>query len=223
MRVVGENMRIKYLGHAAFIIGEILVDPFNVDIGSENIRAIAVTHAHGDHVGEAIRIAKERRVPVVAIYELATYLSKKGVEVIGMNLGGSVRLGDYSLSMVPAVHSSGIIEEDNILCGGAAVGYVISKDGKTVYHAGDTMVFGDMKIIGDLFRVDVALLPIGGLYTMDIKQAVVASKLIRPQYVIPMHYRTWPVIEADPEELKRSLEGEGIRVLILRPGDEFYF
>ncbi len=220
-------MRIRYLGHSAFLIGEVLVDPFITGNplypgkGYEEAKVIAVTHGHGDHLGDAAKIAKEKGIPVVAIYEIAMYLSKKGVDVIGMNFGGTASVEGYNITMVPAVHSSGITEDDFTHSGGQAAGYIISKDGKSVYHAGDTMIFGDMKLIGDLFKIDVALLPIGGFYTMDTKQAVLAAKMLRPKYVIPMHYNTWPPIQANPEDMRPALKEEGIELIVLKPGEEF--
>ncbi|HHE75780.1 MAG TPA: metal-dependent hydrolase, partial [Candidatus Aciduliprofundum boonei] len=127
------------------------------------------------------------------------------------------------ISMVPALHSSGISESKFSHDGGLPAGFVIELNGKKVYHAGDTGLFGDMKLIGGIYHPDVALLPVGGLFTMDTKLATIAAKWIRPKFVIPMHYSTWPPIKANPEEMREELEKEGIKLLVLKPGESFQF
>ena len=123
--------------------------------------------------------------------------------------------------MVPALHSSGITESNFTHSGGVPAGFIIQMDGVTVYHAGDTGIFGDMKLIGEIYKPDVALLPVGGLFTMDTKLAVKAAELIKPKYVIPMHYNTWPPITANPEEMREPLENMGIKLVVLKPGESF--
>ncbi len=226
-------MKITWLGHSAFVIEEgkkVLVDPFitgnelaPVKPDEVECDIIAVTHGHGDHLGDAIFIGKRKNVPIVAIYELAEYINSKGANAIGMNFGGTLDYEGVKLSMVPALHSSGITESNFNHDGGLPAGFVIEINGKKVYHAGDTGLFGDMKLIGEIYRPDVVLLPVGGLFTMDTKLATIAAKWIRPKYVIPMHYNTWPPIQANPEEMRDELEKEGIKLVVLKPGESFEF
>ena len=224
-------MKIRWLGHSAFLLEgtkNVLIDPFIT--GNEkspvkpddiNCDIIAVTHGHGDHLGDAVFISKRKNVPVVAIYELAEYISSKGANAVGMNFGGTYTYEGVEITMVPALHSAGITEANFTHNGGLPAGFIIHMDGKTVYHAGDTGLFGDMKIIGELYKPDVALLPVGGLFTMDPKLAVIAAKWIKPKVVIPMHYNTWPPIKQNPEKMRAPLEKEGIKLVILKPGEFF--
>jgi len=226
-------MKITWLGHSAFVIEDgkkVLVDPFITGNDASPVKPddvecdlIAVTHGHGDHLGDAIFIGKRKNVPIVAIYELAEYINSKGANGIGMNFGGTLDYEGIKISMVPALHSSGISESKFSHDGGLPAGFVIELNGKKVYHAGDTGLFGDMKLIGEIYHPDVALLPVGGLFTMDTKLATIAAKWIRPKFVIPMHYGTWPLIKANPEEMREELEKEGIKLLILKPGESFQF
>lgn len=215
-------MKITYFGHACFLIDDILIDPFITGnplapVKPEEIkcRVICVTHGHADHLGDAVKISKENNAPIIAIFELAEYLNKKGVKTVGLNLGGSVEIEGVKITQVKAEHSSTILEK-NFIPVGVACGYLIEKD-KKVYHAGDTSLFYDMKLIGET-GIDVALLPIGGTYTMDIRQAVKACELIKPKVAIPMHYNTFPVIKTDPKEFK---EKAPCKVIILKPGESW--
>ncbi len=224
-------MKITWLGHSAFLIEgskKVLIDPFITGNDKAPVKPddvdcdiIAVTHGHGDHLGDAIFISKRKNVPIVAIYELAEYINSKGATAIGMNFSGTYEHEGVKLTMVPALHSSGITEAEFTHSGGLPAGFIIEMDGKTVYHAGDTGLFGDMKIIGELYTPDVALLPVGGLFTMDTRLATIAAKWLKPKVVIPMHYNTWPPIEADPEEMRDDLEREGIDLVILEPGQSY--
>ena len=224
-------MKITWLGHSAFLIEgskKVLVDPFITGNDKAPVKPddvdcdiIAVTHGHGDHLGDAIFISKRKNVPVVAIYELAEYINSKGATAIGMNFSGTYEHEGVKLTMVPALHSSGITESEFMHSGGLPAGFIIEMDGKTVYHAGDTGLFGDMKIIGELYTPDVSLLPVGGLFTMDTRLATIAAKWLKPKVVIPMHYNTWPPIEANPEDMRDDLEREGIDLVILEPGQSY--
>jgi L-ascorbate metabolism protein UlaG (beta-lactamase superfamily) len=227
-------MKITWLGHSAFLIEEngkkVLVDPFISGNDSAPVKPddidcdiIAVTHGHGDHLGDAIFISKRKNIPIVAIYELAEYISSKGANAVGMNFSGTYEHDGIKLTMVPALHSAGISEAGFSHDGGLPAGFIIEINGKKVYHAGDTGLFGDMKIIGEIYKPDVALLPVGGLFTMDTKLATIAAKWLKPKYVIPMHYNTWPPIKANPEEMRDELEKEGIKLIVLKPGESFSF
>lgn len=214
------------MGHAAFEIvlsgRRLLVDPWLTnplspvkleELGSVDF--IVVTHDHGDHAGEAAEIL--RRNPgckLVAVYETAERISKeaRSGQVIGANIGGTVKLGEIEVVLVPAVHSSST--------GSPAGAVIIGREG-AVYHAGDTGLTMDMKLVGELYSPRVALLPIGGHFTMGPREAAKAVELIQPEVAVPMHYGTFPVLWGMPEEFKRLVEEMGLktRVVVLKPGE----
>ncbi len=180
---------------------------------------ICVTHGHGDHLGDAVQIARRTGAVVASILEMSNYLERTGVKAVGFNLGGTVRIRNTSITMVPAFHSSSIGAPGLEFSAAMPVGMVIDS-GKTVYHAGDTCVFGDMKLIGEMYKPDVALLPIGGFFTMDPKQAAMAVKLLKPKIVVPMHYNTWPPIAQDPKEFAKLVQKSSkTKVVVLKPGE----
>jgi L-ascorbate metabolism protein UlaG (beta-lactamase superfamily) len=156
------------------------------------------------------------------MYELAMYLAGKGVtRTIGMNLGGTVRLDDVAATMVEAKHSSGAQDEDGTHYVGVAAGYVLTvDDGIVLYHAGDTAVFGDMKLIRELYRPKVAMLPIGGHFTMGPKEAALAVRLLEPEIILPIHFGTVPQLKGTPQELA-ALVGAGVQVVPWTPGEEY--
>lgn len=221
--------KIIFLGHAAFKIeteeAKILIDPFLTGNPLAPIKAsdikdcdiVLVTHDHGDHVGDTVDICKRTGATLVAIYDLAVYLQEQGVEKVeGMNIGGTTDIKGVKITMVKAFHSA---------TRGSPVGFVIHVPGASIYHAGDTQVFGDMKIIGELYKPDYALLPISGYYTMGPEEAALATEFLKPKIVIPMHYNTFPVIRQDPNrfaELVKQRTPE-VRVVILKPGEEIEF
>ncbi len=214
-------MQLTWLGHACVLLTgskKVLVDPF-IEGGSVLFTEpdiVAVTHGHEDHFGETVALGKK----TIAINEIAKYLKKKGLPVEGMNIGGTIIVDGVSFTMTPAVHSSWI-EEAGIGCyGGTAAGFVIGIDGLKIYHAGDTALFSDMKLIGDLYHPDIALLPIGGRFTMGISEAMIAANFIGAKTVIPIHYNTWDKIIADPLVFKEAIERTtDIRVNVLQPGE----
>ncbi|MDP8011401.1 MAG: metal-dependent hydrolase [Thermoplasmata archaeon] len=220
-------MKITWFGHSAVMIEDkykILIDPFiegnpatNVNKDDLKPDLILVTHGHGDHLGNAIEIAKKNDVPVIAIYELAEYLSSKGVNSIGMNFSGTFDFNGIKITMVYALHTAGISEDNFQHSGGLPCGYIINGS-KSLYHAGDTGLFGDMELIGKIYHPEISMLPIGGFFTMGIKEAVYASKLLKSKYIIPIHYNTFDVIKQDPEDLKRDLKGIA-DVIIFKPGE----
>jgi len=201
-------MDITWYGHSCFLIsgntGTVLIDPFITGnpaalCSADDLTpdAVLVTHGHGDHLGDAIPIAKKSGAIIIAPYELALYCESRGASVHPMHIGGSFDFEFGSVKLTIAHHGS--MTPDGIYTGNPC-GFLIRMDGKTLYHAGDTGLFYDMKLIGELNPIDVAMLPIGGNFTMDIKDAVHAVKLLRPAQVIPMHYNTFDVIQADAEE-----------------------
>ena len=213
-------MDLTFLGHACVLLSgkkSVLVDPF-IPEGKlpADIDLVAVTHGHADHLGEAARLSR----PTVAINEVAKYLKDQGVPAEGMNHGGTITIDGVSFRMTPAIHSSWIEEAGPGYNGGGSAGFVIGMEGVSVYHAGDTALFSDMKLIGELYHPDVALLPIGGRYTMAPEEAMIAARFIGAPLVIPIHYNTWPPIVQDPSAFKQALERTtDCRVCILAPGE----
>ncbi|MCM3627108.1 metal-dependent hydrolase [Paenibacillus glycanilyticus] len=186
------------------------------------VNSVLLTHAHMDHILDAEPIARANNAPVVAIVELATYMSWKGLETIGMNIGGTVDLGFAKAKMIQAFHSSGITiaEEQRIIYGGMPAGYIITVDGKTILHAGDTALFGDMKMIGDRHNIDVALIPIGDHFTMGPEDALQAAEWFNAKLTIPVHYNSFPVIRQDAEAFVQALEAKGLKGQLLEPGQK---
>ncbi len=182
----------------------------------EGLDALLISHGHGDHVHDAVPIADATSARVVAIFEIAHWLLGKGVpeeRVVAMNKGGTVDLGGLSATMVRAEHSCGISEGDQILYGGEACGFVLTlEDGRRVYHAGDTAIFGDMRLIADLWHPEVAVLPIGGHFTMDPEQAAYACGLLGVRAVVPGHHATFPALRGTPDDLRRALATRGLHV-----------
>ncbi len=219
---------IKYLGHAAFEIdldGKIiLVDPWISNPRSplksidelKKVDYIVVTHDHGDHLGEAVDISKKFGAPIIATFELANDLSRKGAKTIGANIGGPIKAGDILFILVQATHSSTL---------GAPTGVIIRGKEKTIYHAGDTGIFSEMELFGEMYKINIALLPIGGHFTMGPYEAAWAIKMLKPDVVIPMHYQTFPVISGSPEELKSYLKEMKVdtQLVVLKPGEVYNF
>ncbi len=181
-----------------------------------------LTHGHGDHISDAAPVAKKYDSTVVAIYELADYIAGQGVtKTMGMNLGGSAVLNDVTATMVDAKHSAGAADEKGTHYVGVAAGFVLTVAAGTVlYHAGDTSVFGDMQLIRELYQPSVVMLPIGGYYTMDPKEAAVACRLLAPETVLPIHWGTFPPLTGTPAQLA-ALVGTSVKVVDWKPGDEF--
>jgi len=220
-------MKLRYLGHSAFLITtneglDILIDPYLdrnplAPIKSTQIKAdyIVLTHAHGDHLGDALHIAKMGATTFICVSELASLISKRGHKVHAMQIGGAFNFPFGRLKLVPAMHGSMTPEGQY---GGLAAGVLMQIDGKTIYHSGDTGIFGDMQLIGQMNHIDIALLPIGGNYTMDATDALWALDLLLPDLTIPMHYNTFEVIQADAEGFARQAAIKGYKVRVLQPG-----
>ncbi len=227
--------RVTWLGHSTMLVQtakgtSILIDPF---IGGNpsypksfslpsKIQYVLLTHGHGDHISDAVPIATKHGSTVVAIYELAAYIGGKGVaNTIGMNLGGTVQLGDVAATMVEAKHSSAAQDENGVHEVGIATGFVLTvEDGTVLYHSGDTAVFGDMALIRELYWPKVIMIPIGGHYTMGPKEAALAVKLLGPQVVLPMHFGTFPPLKGTPDQLE-SLIDPSVKVVHWKPGEQF--
>jgi L-ascorbate metabolism protein UlaG (beta-lactamase superfamily) len=227
--------KVTWLGHAAFLIQSpegtrVALDPFiehnpkfpkGFDYGKVDV--IAATHGHSDHFGEdGIHLAKKTKATVVGIYELGLYAGSHGIEkTSGMNKGGAQKVAGVEFRMVAADHSAGAAAGGGVAYTGEPCGYVMTfEDGFRIYHAGDTNVFSDMALIGELYAPDLALLPIGDFYTMGPREAAKACELLRAPRVIPMHWGTFPVLVGTPAALRRELKGRGVEteVVELAPG-----
>ncbi|MDE2572869.1 MAG: metal-dependent hydrolase [bacterium] len=227
---------ITFLGHAAFAIKSprgkrIVIDPWlqanpAVPEALKRIEApdyVLITHGHFDHLGDSVEIARAHPKAVfVCNFEISVWLGAQGIpeaNLIGMNTGGTLDLDGIKVSMVHADHSCGILDGGKIVYGGDPCGYVVVfENGFTLYHAGDTNVFSDMSLIRDLYHPEVALLPIGGHYTMGPREAAKACEYLQAPTVIAMHHHTFPALTGSPEELAR-LVGERCKVLGPKPGD----
>jgi L-ascorbate metabolism protein UlaG (beta-lactamase superfamily) len=225
------GIKLTWLGHATFRIETpggkiILIDPWVMNNPMcpekektlKHVDVMLCTHAHGDHIGDAVEIGTKHRPSTIGIYELCAWLDKKGVpNLTSMNKGGTFKVADIKVTMVHADHSCGIQDGDQILYGGEAVGYVIEfENGLKIYHAGDTNVFGDMKVIHDLYAPDIAMLPIGDHFTMSPREAAYACNLLQAKTVIPMHFGTFPVLTGRPGELQKLVAD--VDVMEMKPG-----
>jgi L-ascorbate metabolism protein UlaG (beta-lactamase superfamily) len=230
-----KGTRVTWLGHATVMVQtargtNILIDPFIAHnprypkdfVLPEKIHYILLTHGHDDHIADVVPVAAKHASTVVAIYELAAWVAAKGVaSTIGMNLGGTVRLSDVAATMVEAKHSSGAQDEQGTHYVGVAAGFVLTiDDGPVLYHAGDTAVFGDMKLIGELYRPEVAMLPIGGHFTMGPKEAASAICLLGVKSILPIHFGTFPPLTGTPEQLAALVDAK-VQVVPWLPGESF--
>lgn len=229
-----QKLSITWLGHATFLLQSpggkrVLFDPWVTGNPSSPESAkklgaldlMLITHGHGDHTGDAVSIGRSSGAHVVAPYEVSIWLQQKGLQnVTGMNPGGTLKALGLSITMVPAVHSSSVEEDGKIIYLGVATGYVVRfEDGLTIYFAGDTSVFGDMRLIGEMYAPTIAFLPIGDLYTMGPEQAAKACELVGVKQVVPMHYGTFPALTGTPAKLRELVEPRGVQVLELKPGE----
>ncbi|RKX55967.1 MAG: metal-dependent hydrolase [Thermodesulfobacteriota bacterium] len=225
-------MKITFYGHSCFKIvteegKKILIDPWisnplapkNVDFGPYDF--ILITHAHGDHLGDVLKLARTAVTEVIAIHEIQQYLLKHGIpKATGMNIGGTYRVNNLKFTMVPALHSSSFPDGGY---GGDACGFIITlENGISIYHTGDTGLFYDMKLIEELYSPKITFLPIGDHYVMGPKEAAKACELLKPKIVIPMHYATFPILTGDIESFEKELKNYDVSVTVipLKPGEE---
>ena len=220
-------MQLNFYGHACWSITHneitLFFDPFITDnpanktFKAEDLSAnyILVSHAHSDHIGDTASIAKRCKSTVISTAEVCYKLAEDGCKTHAMHIGGKYSFEFGYVRVTPAFHGSGI-------AGGHACGFIVNFYGKTFYFAGDTSLFGDMKLLGELEQIDYAMLPIGSNYTMGPDDAVIAAKLLNAKTILPMHYNTWPVIDQDPELYKKEVLDKGYakNVVILQSGDK---
>ncbi len=228
------RLAFTWLGHATFLFRSpggkrILTDPWVTTnpltpAAAKKIDAldlILVTHGHGDHTEDLVSIARATGAPIVSTYEIALWLEAKGLHhTAPMGHGGTQTVAGVAVTMVEAVHTNSVIEDGKVLALGRAAGYVVRfEDGLTIYFAGDTALFGDMRLIRDLYHPAIAFLPIGDHFTMGPEAAAVAVDLLGVRQVVPMHYGTFPVLTGTPAALRALVEPKGVDVLELRPGE----
>ena len=229
-----KGTRVTWLGHATVLVQllngvNLLIDPFieynpkypKGFVLPEKIDYVLLTHAHTDHTADTIPVAQKYGSTVIAMVELADYYARRGVTpTVGMNLGGTTQLPGVAVTLVEAKHSSSLEEGDQTFYGGLAAGLVLTiEDGPVLYHAGDTTVFRDMELIRELYAPDVAMLPIGGHYTMGPTEAALAVHYLQPQLILPLHWGTFAVLTGTPQELAK-LVNDPATVALVAPGDE---
>lgn len=222
-------MKLSYHGHSIVKIETnghtILIDPFitgnertDLVVENEKPNVILLTHGHNDHVGDTVALAKASNALVVAPNELAVYLGFQGLHTHGMNIGGAHEFDFGTVKFTKAFHSSSYQTEDNeFIYTGMPAGILFTAENKTIYHAGDTALFGDMKLIGDRHPIDVAFLPIGDNFTMGPADAAYAVELLNPKLTVPVHFNTFPPIQQDPLHFKNLVENHEVK--IMTPGD----
>ena len=220
--------KVTFLGHSCVAIEhgdhKLIIDPFITDnpvspTEPEKIKVgwVLLTHGHGDHVGDAVAIAKRNKATVIASFELANLVGAEGVEVHPMHIGGSHAF-DFGRVKLTIAHHGGGYGPDASRYTGPPVGFLVTIGGKVIYHPGDTGLFYDMKLIGEMNKIDLAFLPIGDNFTMGIDDAVKAAEFLQAKQIVPFHYDTWPLIEANPDDFAKRITGS--EVIILKPGDD---
>jgi L-ascorbate metabolism protein UlaG (beta-lactamase superfamily) len=227
--------KLQYFGHSAFSITTpgrevALIDPWittnpvcpEAAKKLDRVDVIFLTHGHADHMGDMLALAKEFKPKMVATFESYKWLDSKktGGEAVPINKGGTQKVGDFEATLTHAFHSNSI-DDGEVVYGGEAGGFVIKlPGGLSIYHAGDTNVFGDMKLIREIYKPDLACLPIGDIFTMGPREAAVATRLLGVKYVVPMHYKTFPMLTGTPEALREAAKDiEGLEVLAMKPGE----
>ncbi len=223
--------KLTYLSHSGWLIENeayhIAIDPFLTGNDSatkkpEEIKAdhIIVTHAHGDHLGDSIPIAKANNGTIISNFEIANYCSAQGANVHPMHIGGAHQFPFGRVKLTPAWHGSSFPDGSY---GGTPAGCLVTMDGKTVYHTGDTGLFLDMKLIGEMDKIDIMLVNIGDNFTMGIDDAVKAVEFVRPELVIPMHYKTFDIIDVDPQEFIKKVKDKGFKTHLMKVDETFVF
>jgi L-ascorbate metabolism protein UlaG (beta-lactamase superfamily) len=229
-----QRLSITWYGHATFVITtpggtRIVTDPWlegnpKCPPAMKKINAadlILVSHGHSDHTGDLVSVSRATNAPVVAVYELARWFERKGLSNLqAMNFGGTITAAGLRVTMVPAIHTSSVVENDANVYLGNPAGFVVQmEDGHSFYFAGDTALFGDMRLIAEVHAPQIAFLPIGDHFTMGPEGAALAARMLGVRQIVPMHYGTFPILTGTPERLKQLVDPFGIDVLVLRPGE----
>jgi len=236
MSTINRGFALTWLGHNSFKLvtrgaRTVLMDPWVESNPAcprdhktlDKVDIMVITHGHGDHMADAVTIGKKHKPTIVCNYEIHLFLQKKGLSSTApMNKGGTQEVGGIKLTMVHATHSSGIEDGGQVIYGGEPCGYVITlEDGTRMYYAGDTGLMADMALIGELYQPEIALLPIGDLFTMSPREAAIAARMVKPKYIVPTHFGTFPALTGTPEALRDELKKAGVKaeVIALRPGE----
>lgn len=226
--------KLTYYGHDAFLLetekAKIFFDPFlsgnpHATVKPSDVKAdyVLVSHGHPDHLGDSVEIAKRNNATIIAPFELAMYCQNLGASVHPMHIGGGYNFPFGRVKLTIAHHGSAFPTDEGMVYTGNPCGFIVNADGKIIYHAGDTGLFYDMKLIGDMYNIDICLIPIGDNFTMGISDAVRAVELLKPGLAIPMHYKTFDVIEADPAEFVNKLKGKNYNAIVLGFGESYEF
>jgi L-ascorbate metabolism protein UlaG (beta-lactamase superfamily) len=220
-------VKVTWFGHAAFKIEAagktVLIDPWLDGNPSSPIKAseitkadvVYVTHDHDDHLGDAVEICKRTKATFVATFELGNYAQENGVtDIVGLNIGGSAEVEGLKLTVVNATHTSSR---------GAPTGVIVEGEGKRIYHMGDTGLFGDLRLFGELYKPDLAMVPIGGFYTMGAREAAEAVSLLKPKVALPMHFGTFPVLAQSADDFVKLVREKTpkVKVVVLKPGESY--
>jgi L-ascorbate metabolism protein UlaG (beta-lactamase superfamily) len=236
MPALNRGFSLTWLGHSTFKLvtrgaKTVLLDPWVENNPAcpkelktfDKIDIMTISHGHGDHMGDAITLGKKFKPTVVCNYEIHAYLQKKGIaNTSPMNKSGTQEVGGLRFTMVHAVHSSGIEDGAQMIYGGEPCGFVITlEDGTRLYHAGDTGLIPDFALVAEVYAPEIVLMPIGDLYTMGPREAAVAARLLKPKWIVPMHYGTFPALTGNPDALREELKKQGVsaEVVALRPGE----
>ncbi|MGC9319927.1 MAG: metal-dependent hydrolase [Armatimonadota bacterium] len=223
---------LKYHGHACFSMAaagkRVIMDPFIRDnphavesIEDIDVDGVLISHAHSDHLGDGIEIARRTGATLVATYELALYCQRQGVEeVFPMHIGGGHQFDFGHVKLTVAHHSSAIVTDDEIRAISNPCGFLVTMGGKMLYYLGDAALSADIELLGRLNDLDAATIPIGDTFTMGMEDGIIAAKMLGAGLTVPMHYDTFPVIEADPHEFVRRIEAEGLTGRVMQPGEE---
>jgi len=229
-----DRLAITWLGHSTFVLRtpggkRVMFDPWLAGNPMcpdsmkkpPKVDLILVSHGHSDHIDDLIAVARDSGAVVVGIFELCIWLGTKGISnTVPMNKGGSVEVGGLTITMVDARHSAGYVDNGQMVYMGEPAGYVVRlEDGMTIYFAGDTSIFGDMRLIGELYRPEIAFLPIGDRFTMGPDTAARACEMLRVRQVVPMHWGTFPMLTGTPADFRLLVEPKGFQVLELKPGE----